>query len=316
MSSSKDELAKTYKVLVVDRVSPKFMQSLDKNRFEVCYRPGISYEELLNIVQDYHILVFRGRLKIGKEVIDRGTNLKVLARYGVGLDNVDVEYAVKRGIAVVNAPRASAISVAELTIALILMVFRKLYNVVHEVKEGMWPKGKYIGQELYGSTLGIIGFGNIGSRVAQYAKAFGMKILVYDVRDVSREVEELGAKQVGLEELLSEAQVVSLHVPLTPATWHMINDRTLSLMRDGSVLVNTSRGEVVDSLALLNHIDRLGGVALDVLEQEPPRDEHLWKLIKHPKVVVTPHIGAETVQAMDRIAEELSKNIMEAVKWL
>ena len=291
------------------------MNSLDSNRFEVCYRPGISLEELLKVVEDYHVLVFRGRLKIGKEVVDRGVNLKVLARYGIGLDNVDVEYAVKKGIAVVNAPKASAVSVAELTLALMLVVFRRLYDVIHEVKGGGWPKGKYIGRELYGKRLGVVGFGKIGSRVAHYANAFGMKILVYDIRDVSQEVAELGGKQVEFEELMSEADVISLHVPLTPLTWRMINDRSLSMMRDGGVLVNTSRGEVIDTHALLKHIDRLGGAALDVLEQEPPKDEHLWRLIKHPKIVVTPHIGAETEEALDRIAEELARNIVEAVIW-
>jgi D-3-phosphoglycerate dehydrogenase len=160
-----------------------------------------------------------------------------------------------------------------------------------------------------------VGFGKIGSRVAHYANAFGMKILVYDIRDVSQEVAELGGKQVEFEELMSEADVISLHVPLTPLTWRMINDRSLSMMRDGGVLVNTSRGEVIDTHALLKHIDRLGGAALDVLEQEPPKDEHLWRLIKHPKIVVTPHIGAETEEALDRIAEELARNIVEAVIW-
>ncbi len=262
------------------------------------------------------MLIFRGRLRIDKEIIDRGVNLKVLARYGIGLDNVDIEYAIRKGIAVVNAPSASVISVAELTIALMLIVYRKLYDAIDDVKHGKWLKGKYIGRELYGKKLGIIGFGKIGSRVAYYAKSFGMNIMAYDIRDVSSEISRVGGIQVDLDKLLSEADVVSIHVPLTPLTWHMINDKTLSLMQNESILINTSRGEVIDTNALLNHIDRLGGVALDVLEQEPPRDENLWKLIKHPKVVVTPHIGAETVEAMDRIAEEIVKNILEAVKWL
>ena len=148
-----------YKVLIIDRVSQRFIDSLASKGFEVVYRAGISKDELLAMVQDYHILVFRGRLKIDREVIDRGVNLKVLARYGVGLDNVDVEYAVKRGIAVVNAPTASAISVAELTIALMLTVYRKLYDFIHDVKSGVWSKGKYVGRELYGKKLGIVGFG-------------------------------------------------------------------------------------------------------------------------------------------------------------
>lgn len=300
----------------MDRVSEKFLDSLKRHGFEVHYRPGLPREELLSSVENYNVLVFRGRLKIDREVIDRGANLRVLARYGIGLDNVDVEHAVKRGIAVVNAPSASAISVAELAIALMLTVYRRLYEFIHSVKCGEWSKGKYLGRELHGKKLGVIGFGRIGSRVAHYAKAFGMDIMVYDIRDVSEEVSKLGGVQTDLEKLLNEADIATLHVPLTPLTWHMMNDKTLSMMRDGAVLVNTSRGEVIDTDALLKHVDRLGGVALDVLEQEPPKDEKIWKLVKHPNVVVTPHIGAETVEAMDRIADELVKNILEAVNWL
>lgn len=303
-------------MLVIDVVSQKFLENLHNNGFEICYRPDISFDELLNMIQDYHILVFRSRFKINKEVIDRGANLKILARYGIGLDNVDVEYAVKKGISVINAPRASSISVAELTIALIIMLFRRLYDYIYEVKMGGWPKGRYPGREIYGKTIGIIGFGRIGSRVGLYARALGMKVLTYDIRDVSQEVAKIDGRQVELEKLLTEADVVSLHVPLTPLTWHMMNEDRLSLIRDEGFLINTSRGAVIDTQALLRHVDRFGGVALDVLEQEPPKDEYLWRLIKRPKVIVTPHIGAETKEAADRIAEELAKNIIETVSWI
>ncbi|MEM2390394.1 MAG: NAD(P)-dependent oxidoreductase, partial [Ignisphaera sp.] len=261
-------------------------------------------------------LVFRGRLRIDKDVIDAGERLRVLARYGIGLDNVDVEYAIKKGISVVNAPNASCISVVELTIGLMIVVFRNIYNYINLVKLGEWPKGIFIGRELYGKNLGIVGFGRIGSRVARYAKIFGMNILVHDVRDVSKDVRELGGVQVNFEELLKESDIVTLHVPLTPLTYHMIDDYELSLMKDGAVIINTSRGEVVNARALIRHLDRLGGVALDVMEQEPPRDEIYRRLIAHPKVIVTPHIGAETVESMDRIADELLHNILDAVKWL
>lgn len=184
------------------------------------------------------------------------------------------------------------------------------------VKLGKWPKGMFIGSELYGKKIGVIGFGRIGSRVARYAKAFKMDVLVYDLRDVSRDVEEIGGRQIDLYELLKQSDVITLHVPLTPLTYHMIDDDELSLIRDGAILINTSRGEVINTRALIRHIDRLGGVALDVLEQEPPRDELFRRLIAHPKVIVTPHIGAETRESMDRIAEELLNNILDAVKWL
>ncbi|MEM1720870.1 MAG: NAD(P)-dependent oxidoreductase [Ignisphaera sp.] len=303
------------RALIVDKVSEKTINKLRDRAIDVDYRPGIDYQSLLEIVEQYDILIFRGRLKIDKEVIDRGKRLKILARYGIGLDNIDIDYAVSKGIAIVNAPQASCISVAELTIGLMIAAARNLYLYIDGAKKGEWPKGRYGGFELHGKTIGIIGFGKIGSRVGMYAKAMGMKLLVHDVRDVSLEMSVIGGKQVDLETLLKESHIISLHVPLTPQTYHMINDHTLSLVRDGAIIVNTSRGEVIDSVALLKHIDRLGGVALDVLEEEPPRSPHLLELIKHPKVIVTPHIGAETVEALERISDELIENIMEAIRW-
>jgi len=277
-------------------------------------RPGIAREELLKVVGDYDILIFRGRLKIDKEVIDAGRNLKILARYGVGLDNVDIEYAVKRGISVVNAPNAPARSVAELTIGLMFAVARRIPLLSSKVKAGEWPKGKYVGIELFGKTLGVVGFGRIGKAVAQAARGLGMDILAYDVIDVKDEVEKIGGRQVSLEELLRRSDVISLHVPLTPATYRLLNDERLALVKDGAIIVNTSRGEVIDHEALLKHLDRLWGVGLDVLPEEPPRSETLRQLISHEKVVVTPHVGSETFEAMRRLAEELADNIEEVVK--
>jgi D-3-phosphoglycerate dehydrogenase len=255
-------------------------------------------------------------LKIDKEVIEAGSDLVVLARYGIGLDNVDVDLALKKGIAVVNAPNASCISVAELAIGLLISVFRNIYVLVDAVKRMEWSKGRFTGRELYGKKLGVIGFGRIGSKVAEYARALGMNILLHDIRDVSEDARRIGAVQTSLENLLKGSDAVTVHVQLTPLTYHMLNERTLSMIPDNAVIVNTSRGEVIDTKALLNHLDRLGGVALDVLEQEPPKDDIYRKLIGHPKVIVTPHIGAETAEAMDRIADELLQNIMEAIKWL
>ncbi len=292
------------------------IDNLTKYGFEVNYQPGIQRDQLLKMVADYDVLVFRGRMRVDKELIDLGSNLKILARYGVGLDNVDVDYAISKGIAVVNVPTASTVSVAELTMALILSLFRNLYYVIHSVKTGLWPKGEFVGRELNGKKLGIIGFGRIGGRVAYYGRAFGMKILAYDVRNVSRELRDVEGVQVDLTELLSECDVITLHVPLTPSTYRMLNDKTLSFIREGSFLTNVNRGEVIDTAALIKHLDRLGGVALDVLEEEPPRSELMAKLVEHPKVIVTPHIGSETVEAMDRLADELIHNILEVIRWL
>jgi D-3-phosphoglycerate dehydrogenase len=299
--------------LIIDNVDPVIKERLERIGIKVDLRLGISKEELIKIVKDYNILIFRGRLKIDKEVIDAGTNLKILARYGVGLDNVDVEYAVKKGIAVVNAPRAPAQSVAELTLGLMLSVARRIPLLDVKVKGGEWPKGKYIGMELSGKTLGIIGFGRIGKAVAHIARCIGMKILATDIIDVSADVEKIGGKQVPLEQLLRESDVVSIHVPLTPETYRLLNADRLALLKDNAILINTSRGEVIDHEALLQHLDRLWGVGLDVLPEEPPKSPQLRKLLTHEKVVVTPHVGSETYEAMRRLAEELVSNIEEVL---
>jgi len=299
--------------LIVDNVDPLIKERLERIGIKVNLRPGISKEELVKIVKDYNILIFRGRLKIDKEVIDAGTNLKILARYGVGLDNVDVEYAVKKGVAVVSAPRAPTQSVAELTLGLMLAVARRIPLLDIKVKGGEWPKGKYIGIELGGKTLGVIGFGRIGKAVAHMARGIGMGILATDVIDVSADVEKIGGKQVPLEQLLKESDVVSIHVSLTPETYRLLNAERLALLKDNAILINTSRGEVIDHEALLQHLDRLWGVGLDVLPEEPPKNPQLRKLVTHEKVVVTPHVGSETYEAMRRLAEELASNIEEVI---
>jgi D-3-phosphoglycerate dehydrogenase len=299
--------------LIVDNVDPLIKERLERIGIKVNLRPGISKEELVKIVKDYNILIFRGRLKIDKEVIDAGTNLKILARYGVGLDNVDVEYAVKKGVAVVSAPRAPTQSVAELTLGLMLAVSRRIPLLDIKVKGGEWPKGKYIGIELSGKTLGVIGFGRIGKAVAHMARGIGMRILATDVIDVSADVEKIGGKQVPLEQLLKESDVVSIHVSLTPETYRLLNAERLALLKDNAILINTSRGEVIDHEALLQHLDRLWGVGLDVLPEEPPKNPQLRKLVTHEKVVVTPHVGSETYEAMRRLAEELASNIEEVI---
>jgi D-3-phosphoglycerate dehydrogenase len=304
------------RALVIDSVDPLLKERLEKMGVTVDMRPGIPREELLRIVGNYDILVFRGRLKIDREVIDAGSSLRVLARYGVGLDNVDVEYAVKRGVAVVSAPNAPAQSVAELAIGLMVAVARRIPLLSERVKRGEWPKGRYIGVELSGRTLGVIGFGRIGRRVAQIARGIGMRILAHDIIDVSTDVKKLGGEQVHLETVLRESDVISLHVPLTPDTYKLLNAERLALVRDNAIIVNTSRGEVMDYEALLKHIDRLWGVGLDVLPEEPPRSQYLRQLLAHEKVVVTPHVGSETYEAMRRLAEELAMNIEEVVARL
>ena len=282
---------------------------------EVDYKPGIERGDLLRLVENYDILVVRSRTRVDREVIDRGVRLRIIARAGVGLDNIDVDYAVRRGIAIVSAPSAPAQSVAELTIGLIIAVARHIPQHVAEVKAGRWSKGMFHGMELEGKTLGVVGLGRIGYRVARLAKGIGMNVVAFDIADISDKAAVLGIDVVqSVEELVARSDVVSLHVPLMPETYRMMNEDRLRLLRDGAILVNTARGELIDVEALLKHIDRLWGVALDVLPEEPPKSEPIIKLVQHPKVIVTPHIGSETVEAQRRVAVETAENIIEVVR--
>jgi len=304
-----------YRVLVADRVDMVLVDMLRSSGFEVDYRPGISRDELISIIGDYDVLVVRGRLRIDGEVLKAAGRLRVIARAGVGLDNIDLDYARKLGVRVVNAPAAPTQSVAELTIGLMIAAARRVVELNYMLRSGgVWRKG--YGVELYGKRLLVVGFGRIGRRVAEIAKAIGMRVYAYDVVDVSGVAEAMGVGVVGdLREGIGMADVVSLHVPLTPDTYHMVNSETIEWFREGAILVNTSRGAVVDAAAVLRGLEegRLYAYAADVLEHEPPATEAEWRLVRHPRVVLTPHIGSQTREAQRRVAVETAKRIMEVL---
>ncbi|NPB00723.1 MAG: 3-phosphoglycerate dehydrogenase [Crenarchaeota archaeon] len=305
------------RILITDTVDEELISELASRGLDVDYRPGISREELLRVVPDYEVLIVRSRTKVDREVIDRARKLKIVARAGVGLDNIDVEYAKSRGIQVINTPEGPTESVAELTIGLMIAAARYITIFDRLVKEGKWPKGKYVGFELQGKTLGIIGLGRIGSRVAEIAKVIGMHIIAYDIADVRERAEKLGIELArSLEELLPKCDVVTLHVPLTKSTYRMISKREFDMMKDGVIFINTSRGEIVDNRALLEALKsgKIGVAALDVLENEPPREEWELELVRHPRVIVTPHIGSETFEARRRIAKLLADKVCNALR--
>ena len=302
------------KVLVCDPIHEDGIKILKDAGFEIDISPEISYEELKGKVRDYDVLVVRSRTKVTREIIEAGEKLKVVGRAGAGIDNIDVEAAKEKGVKVLNTPEAPAIAVAELTIGLLLSLARQIPRADSSMKEGRWAKKEFRGWQLNGKTLGVIGLGHIGEKVARLAKAFGMKILITKRTPPSPEIlKELEAEFVSLDELLRRSDVVSLHVPLTPQTYHMIGDREIRLMKDGAFLINTSRGAVVDEKALLNALKsgKLGGAALDVYEVEPPKDYSLMKL---PNVVCTPHIGAQTVEAQRAASTLLAQKIVNALK--
>ena len=307
------------KVLVCDPVDNEGIEELKQAGFEVDVNPTISKDQLRGIVSNYDALIVRSRVKVTREIIEAGERLKAIGRAGVGLDNIDVEAAGKRGIAVLNTPEALADAVAELTLGLILSLARSIPLADGTMKEGKWIKKELMGWQLKGKTLGLIGLGNIGQKVARIAKALGMNILVTDIIVPTPQLlKELQAEYIppkDISNFLKNSDVVTIHAPLTPETRHMIGDNEIRLMKDGAFIINTSRGEIVDEKALLEALQsgKLGGAALDVYEVEPPKD---LALIRLSSLVCTPHIGGQTFESQKAagitIAEKLVKSLRDA----
>jgi D-3-phosphoglycerate dehydrogenase len=263
---------------------------------EVDYRPSITREELLEVAGDYEALIIRSRTKVDREVLDRASRLRLVARPGTGVDNVDVEYAKSKGVSVINSPESLVEAVSEHVVLLMLALSRNLLTADQGTKSGKWEKNALMGREMKGKILGIVGLGRIGRRIAEIAKTLGMSILVYDVIVIPQEVlAESGARVVTLDEVFSSSDYITLHVPMTPDTAHLVNAARLSQMKKTSFLINTSRGGVVDELALAEALNenRIGGAALDVFEKEPPSGA----ILSAPRTVLTPHIGGQTEEA-------------------
>lgn len=263
---------------------------------EVDYRPDITRDELLKVAGDYEAFMVRSRTKIDRPVLEKATRLRLVARPGTGLDNVDVDYAKSRGVTVVNSPESLVEGVAEHVILLMLALSRKLVQADTGTKAGRWEKNSLMGTELRGKVLGVVGLGRIGRRIAEIAKTLGMSVLFYDVIAIPPEVVSgLGAKVVSLDEVFSAADYVTLHVPMTPDTAHMVGTPRLERMKPTAFLINTSRGGVIDedALAAALRAGRLGGAALDVFEKEPPSGA----ILSAPNTILTPHIGGQTEEA-------------------
>jgi D-3-phosphoglycerate dehydrogenase len=302
------------KILVCDPIDAEGVKRLRQVGFEVDNKPSIDEAELEKVISDYDVIVVRSRTKVAKQLIEKGNQLKVIGRAGAGVDNIDLEAAKKQGITVLNTPEAPADSVAELTVGLMLALARNISYADHSMKEGEWIKKELEGSLLNGKTLGLIGLGNIGTKVAKIAKAFGMKILITKRTPPSRELLELlEAEFVPLDELLKRSNIVSVHVPLTEQTTRMIEQKELNLMKKGAFLINTSRGGIVDEEALLKALKsgRLGGAGIDVYQVEPPINLELLRL---PIVVCTPHIGAQTKEAQKLASVLLAEKIIQFFK--
>ncbi|KUK18626.1 D-2-hydroxyacid dehydrogenase [Thermococcus sibiricus] len=301
------------KVLVAAPLHEKAIEVLKNAGLEVVYEEYPDQDRLKELVKDVSGIIVRSKPKVTKEIIDAAPSLKVIARAGVGLDNVDVEYAKSKGIEVVNAPTASSRSVAELAVALMFNIARKVAFADRKIREGAWPKKQCMGFELEGKTLGIIGFGRIGYNVGKIAKTIGMNVLLYDVYKNYERAKEIGAEFVELEYLLKNSDVITIHVPLLESTYHLINEENLKLMKPTAVLINTSRGPIIDTNALVKALEEgwIAGAALDVFEEEPLPKDH--PLTKFDNVVLTPHIGASTVEAQEKAGIEVAEKVVKVL---
>lgn len=303
------------RVLVASRIHENGIEILRSAGLEVITAEEPPEGELIKAIRGVHGLIVRSKPPVTRRVIEAADSLIVIGRAGVGVDNIDVEAAKARGIEVLTSPEASTQSVAELTIGLMLAVARKIAFCDRRIRSGEWPKKHAVGFELYGKTLGVIGAGRIGSTVARIARlGFNMTVLYYDVARNTRLEEEIGAKYTPLEELLRQADIVTIHVPLTEGTRHMINEEKLKLMKKTAILINTSRGAVVDTNALIKALREgwIAGAGLDVFEEEPLPLNH--PLLGLENVVLTAHIGASTEEAQERAGIDIAKKIVEYFK--
>ena len=299
------------KILVSDPIHRAGIERLEQlGQVEV--KVGLPREELVKSIKGQDVLVVRSATQVTREVIEAGENLKVIARAGMGLDNIDVGAAQEHGIKVVNAPEAPSVAVAELVFGLILGWVRHIPQADLSMKHGKWEKSKLMGSELRGKTLGIVGTGRIGREVAIRAKAFGMNLLAHDIVQNEELVRQTGARYVDMETLLRESDFVTLHVPFTEQTERMIGKRELELMKPTAVLINTARGGVVDEQALAEVLQsgRIAGACLDVYEREPLGDSPLLGL---PNVVLTPHLGASTEETQREAALIVAEKIKKAL---
>lgn len=301
-----------WKILLTDGLAPIDDETL-LSSVTLIDRKGITAEELLEVVPDVDAIIVRGRTKITEEVLSAARQLKVVGRMGVGVDNIDLEAAARHNVIVVNAPVATTISVAELTMALMLSTIRSIPRADAGLKQGQWLKKDLVGTELYQKTLGIIGFGHIGQAVAQRAQAFGMKVIASGTARTEDKMRANGVTPVSFETLLEQADIITMHIPHKPATHYILNEAAFSRMKQGVYIVCAARGGVLEEAALLKALNsgKVAGAALDVFEAEPVGTE---SIAQHPHVIATPHIGAQTKEAQLRAGHDIVEEVVAALE--
>ncbi len=301
-------------VLICDVVDPILNKILVDNGLKVSYEPEISPEQIKETIGQYNIVIVRSRTKLTKELIEKADKCKIIARVGVGLDNVDQEAAKAKNIRVINAVEGAMNAVAELVLGLMLSLARQTARGDREIRNGQWLKKELKGTELRGKYLGIIGLGNIGKRLGRLARALNMNIIGYDVVPIDEEFsKEVGLMKADLNTLLQSSDYISIHVPLLDSTYHLLDAQKMSIMKKTAKIINTSRGGVVDEDALYDALKNgtLGGAALDVFEKEPAIGNKLAEL---DNVILTPHIGAQTKEAQSLAANVIAEKIIQILR--
>jgi len=301
------------KVIITDEISESGLQPLlSDKRFQVDVRLGLSKDELHQAIGEYEAIITRSGTQVDRALLEHATNLKIVARAGVGIDNVDVPAASERGIIVVNAPFGNTNSAAEHTMAILLSMCRNVPVANTSLKSGEWKRAPFTGYELKERTLGVIGLGKVGGRVARRARAFEMEVLVYDPYISEKRASDFGTRLVELDELIANADVITVHTPLNDETRDMITAEHFDKMKDGVIIVNCARCGIINEEAMVTAMDsdKVLGAAFDVFSAEPPVSETLKKLIGHPKMVVTPHLGANTFEAQENVAVDVSREIV------
>jgi D-3-phosphoglycerate dehydrogenase len=299
------------RVLVADPVAEDGIALL-RTTADVDVATKLSEDELVARVADADALVVRSETKVTARVLDAGRRLQVVGRAGVGVDNIDVDAATRRGVYVVNAPTGNIVAVAELTVALMLGLLRGIAPADAHVRAGEWKRSQFIGREARGKTLGLVGLGRIGSEVAKRAAALEMRLLAHDPYATEAKAQSLGVTLVGLDDLLTQSDVITVHAPLTPDTRDLIGRDAIARMKRGAFLVNAARGELVDEAALADALaaGRLGGVALDVFAQEPPKES---PILAAPRTLLTPHIAGSTAEAQVNVAVDVARQVLDVL---
>ncbi len=300
------------KVLIADKAAKEGIEALKKAGFDVDIKTGLNEQQLIDIIADYDAMMVRSETKVTARIIDAMKKMKIIGRAGVGVDNIDVPSATKKGIVVVNSPEGNTVAAAEHSFAMLMSLARNIPQAAASMKNRKWEKSKFIGTELYGKTLGVVGAGKIGGRVISYAQAFGMKVVVFDPFVTEEYAKKLGVEIKPLDDVIRAADFITFHIPKNKETLHLINKDKISLMKDGVRIVNVARGGIIDENDLKEALisKKVAGAALDVFEVEPLAENIFADL---DNVITTPHLGASTLEAQVNVAVDVAEQIIDVL---